>query len=221
MKKFITSIALFVLLFGNAFASVTYMYTGASALTTEPGAGSISGGVTVGTAPLGLSVLTFQMTVDLAVNRPFSSVGASSWAISDGAHSYSSSLSLPNANQYFMFSTDSVGAITEWDIVVSTYNDATCDSSCAYFLQDFNQLRTINLPFASVPFAFDNSLLFSAVSGDFGRAWDYNALAADAPGTWLMMAVQDGGRIPEPATLALLSIGLLGLGVGTRKRTAA
>jgi hypothetical protein len=223
MKKFIRGVlsGLFVLAMGSAQAGVIYEYTSAALLTTEPGSGSIAGGATVGTAPTGLSALTIQMTADLISDRPFGSVGVSSWSISDGVHSYSSSLSRPNPFQYFMFSTDSFGGIIEWDIVVSTYNDATCNSSCAYYLQDFIQLRSINLPSYSVLFAFDQSLLFSAVSGDFGRAWDYNALSAVAPGSWTMRIIDDENRIPEPGTLALFGIAIAGLGLTRRRKPAS
>ena len=204
---------------GSNAAPFTFTYTGASTLTTEPGAGSIAGGATVGTAPPGLSVLTFQMTADLGVDRPFGAVGPSSWSISDGVHSYLSSVSRPNPFQYFMLATDSLGVITDWDIVVSTYNDATCNGDCAYWLQDFIQLRTINLQGSgSGMITFDQSLLYSAVSGDFGRPWDYNGLSAVAPGNWTMTEGGTGNGVPEPATFTLLGLGLVGLAASRRRR---
>ncbi|MDL2336712.1 MAG: PEP-CTERM sorting domain-containing protein [Pseudomonadota bacterium] len=207
---------------GDAFAgAVLYTYKGALALSTAPGTGSISGGATVGTAPPELSVLTFQMTAILEANRAYSLGGASSWTISDGVHSFSSSAPPPNLSQVFLFATDSVGAITEWDIYISTYNDATCDSSCAYWLQDDIHLRTMNSP-QPVPgtlTAFDQSLLYSAVDGDFGRPWDYNALSPAAPGNWMMTPIQ-GGDVPEPSTITLVSAALLGVVVMRRRKPA-
>ena len=202
-------------------SAMLYTYTGASPLSTAPGVGSISGGVTVGTAPIGLSLLTFQMIADLGANHTYGFGSVSSWSISDGVLSYSSSAPPPHLSQVFLIATNSAGAITEWVISVSTYNDATCESSCAYYLQDDIHLRTMNSP-QPVPgslTAFDQSRLYSAVRGDFGRSWDYNALSTFAPGTWTMSTVQGGSGIPEPDTFALVGTSLIGVAVaGRRKR---
>ena len=203
---------LVALMAGPSSAAVLYTYTSASVLSTEPGIGHIAGGATIGTAPSGLGLLTFSMTSDLELNRAFGRVTPSSWSISDGVHTYSSSVSRPNPGQDFAFATDSLGAITEWIVDVWSYEDATCDSLCAYWLQDYVLLRTHNSPEA-IPgqlTAFDVSNLCSAVSCDYGRPEDYNAQSAVAPGTWSTKEVDDPLGVPEPATLALVGAALLG-----------
>ena len=108
----------------------------------------------------------------------------------------------PNLNYCSAFATDSTGAITEWYVQVPTY-DAPSSSSDPYNDWDYILLRMSNDP-NSLPVPYDESLLFSAVLGDYGRTKDYRALSYDQPGVWTMGVAPEALRVPEPGTLALL-----------------
>lgn len=195
---------------------VRYTYTG-SALTTTPGIGYDSSFTTVGTAPAGLGNLTFSMLGDLGVGRSFGQFAPAMWSISDGVHSYSSATPPPHLNFYAKFATDITGAITDWYVQVSTYSDPP--SSDPYNDWDDILLRT-STDSLSLPVPYDESRLFSAVSGDYGRSNDYHALSYDQRGTWTMTAVDGGLAVPEPTTLALVGAALTGVVVARSRRSA-
>ena len=183
-------------------ALIQYSYTG-NPLTTEDGVAYNSFFTTMGDAPSGLTNLTFSMVGDLGAGRSYTRFSPVSWSISDGVHSFSSAIPPPHLNFVTLFSTGLDGAIIDWYVQVSTYDDSPRSSQDNYNDWDSLLLRTTT-DLENLHLPYDESRLYSAVSGDFGRPQDYLALSLNQPGTWSATPFDDNSMtIPEPSSLVL------------------
>jgi hypothetical protein len=199
------SVCLLLVVCSPSVASIRYTYTGNQLVTTSGG------------GPASLSRITFTMTGDLGINReldirddptPSERFSPTSWSISDGVNTFSSTPLPPNLNSYFLFSTNSAGEIINWYVQIPTYNSVTLIS---YLLRTSNSPTLGGAP-NGPPSIYDQSRQCSAISCDFTGVTDYDAFAYGQPGFWTMTTDVD-----HAGTLALLAIGLAGVGFFRRK----
>jgi hypothetical protein len=193
-----------------------YSYTG-NPLTTTPGIGDPPSYMTIGSAPAGLSHISFWMTGDLGSDRPYGPFSPTSWSISNGALNFSSSAPPPNLISTFDFATNIAGEIIGYNVQIVGF-EGGCGVSC-YPTDTLWIISTVNSPLAS-SIVYDESSLCSPTGCDFLRAQDYRALSFSNPGEWTVADAPEPSSVPEPTTLALMTLGLAGLGRSMRKGRA-
>lgn len=96
----------------------------------------------------------------------------------------------------------------------STTDDA--ERFTSFFVDDFSGWELVSLPYTSFarkgvfPTAPNDGLGLTEVNG-----WAFGTLATGGPVTYF---IDDFGLVPEPATLTLFALGVLGLGFSRRKK---
>lgn len=151
-----------------------------------------------------------ELSAMLAPNLDQESVTPLSFSFSDGVNTFDETTA---TTSLFYFWTDASGTITDWQVLVRSFPDITGGG----LIGEITTSSTVIGPiYTTIADTGSNTLCGPAstsascvISGD--PFYYQDAFVGDAPGVWSVKAA-----VPEPSTLALLSLGLLGIGA-TRK----
>lgn len=198
-----------------AAAAVQYNYIGDNYTTIENPASGLTNDLT-GTYTTAQSVTGFfRLNSALGANFSGAVTGLAgfTYQFNDGRATYTPTAEGMFAgtavfNNGFQITTDATGVITDWEIMAGyappgAYNGImTGGFSIKNATGDEVNLSSLNCP---------ETPNLACIAGD--------AASVATPGSWTVEQVN--GNAPEPATLALFSLGLAGLGAVRRKRPAA
>ena len=184
----------------TALANATYSYVGNNFVTITDNIWLFVPGVY--TTDMRLTGW-FEVADPLAANSTRLAVTPAAFSFTDGRSTYTSTDSVLTTffpDIAFAFSTDADGNIVNWTIGVQRFGTGA--------------LWSVNDP--SNPDYSGLLYDYGAVEPNWysGTTQRDNAIVRNNPGTWTMTR-----SVPEPGTLALLGLGLAGLGITRRRKT--
>ena len=190
MKTFLYSFALALglsLASIPSYALVTYSYVG-NAFSNAFGPYTTSNSI--------VGSITFSSALGSNLDHENVRALATAFSFSDGVNTISnlSPNPTPSAN-HFIFSTDAVGSIVQWDLLMYSWPDSS----------HFARIVSVNAVFSGTPYAIDGGSMYAV---DHFTGDGYNR---GPPGEWV-------AAIPEPETYAMMLAGLGLLGLTARRR---